>query len=58
MTDSVFVRLLISGALLVVLGPSMSKVEALADMDVSVLEDHKVAYSSPKVQTKFQSAAK
>jgi hypothetical protein len=35
-----------------------SRVEAIADMDVSVLEDHRVTYSSPKIQTKFQSAAK
>jgi hypothetical protein len=60
MTPSVIVRLCLSAAFLTVLCPivTLSRVAALADMDVSVLEDHRVIYSSPKVQTKFQSAAK
>jgi hypothetical protein len=55
MTENVIVRLVLSVAFLALLGP---RVKALADMEVSVLEDHRVVYSSPKVQTKFQSAAK
>lgn len=55
MTESVFVRLVLSVTFLALLG---SSVQAIADMDVNVLEDHRVVYSSPKVQTKFQSAAK
>jgi len=55
MTDSVFVRLVLSVALVATIWPN---VRAIADMDVNVLEDHRVVYSSPKVQTKFQSAAK
>ena len=60
MTSQAFVRLSLSMAFLTVLCPmaTLSRVSALADMDVSVLEDHRVVYSSPKVQTKYQSAAR
>ena len=60
MTSHAFVRLSLSMAFLTVLCPmaTLLRVAALADMDVSVLEDHRVVYSSPKVQTKYQSAAR
>jgi len=59
-TTKAFVRLSLSMAFLTVLCPmaTLSRVAALDDMDVSVLEDHRVVYSSPKVQTKYQSAAR
>ena len=60
MIHSVFVRLCLSIGFLTVLCPivTLSRVAAFADMDVNVLEDHRVVYSSPKVQTKYQSVSK